>query len=431
MSISRFHYPLVFVGLFPLFIAMGCSESAEATKPVIIDPTPMDEMNNEINNEINDETNNVEEDEGSMNPVDTPVDTENSSEISLPETLFNYAVIDTPAHFEVESERFHQQQPLSSADNTPADNPITDEGATLGRVLFYDKNLSANRTVACASCHKPEQGFSDDRVLSVGFEGGLTARHSMGLTNARYYAAGQFFWDQRAATLEDQVLMPLQDQVEMGMTLEEVVARVEGAPYYPDLFQAAFGDTTVNTERISKALSQFIRSIVSTKSRYDVGRAQVAARSSDFPNFTPEENFGKFLFSSPPPRGGFACFVCHQGEGMVPVTATTNGLDAAITDRGYGEVTGLATDEGTFKAPSLRNIELTAPYMHDGRFATLEDVIDHYSDGVQPSPNLTGPLASFEFNMTDGEKAALVAFLKTLTDRELVEDPKFSDPFLN
>ena len=396
MSRYRFFCLLVAASLLPLSLPLGCSNSAEQT----------------------------------TSPDEVGVDPENTSTINLPETLYNYAIIDTPAHFEVESERFHQQQPLSSADNTPADNPITDEGATLGRVLFYDKNLSANRTVACASCHLPEQGFSDNRVLSVGFDGRKTERQSMGLTNARYYAAGHFFWDQRAATLEEQVLMPFLDEIEMGMTLETLVQRVEGGPYYPELFEAAFGDTTVTPERISRALSQFIRSMVSTNSRYDIGRAQVNARSDDFPNFTAEENLGKFLFSSPPPRGGFACFVCHQGEGMVPVMATTNGLDAEITDRGYGAVTGLASDEGTFKVPSLRNVELTAPYMHDGRFATLEEVIDHYSDGVQPAPNLTGPLARFEFNMTDTQKAALVAFLKTLTDRELIEDPKFSDPFV-
>lgn len=364
-------------------------------------------------------------------PKQNSPDSDNTSMISLPEELYNYSLIDTPSHFNYESERFHQQQPLSTADNTPANNPVTNEGATLGRVLFYDKNLSANRTVACASCHRAELGFSDNRVLSVGFDGGLTGRHSMGLTNARYYAAGQFFWDQRASTLEEQVLMPFQDQVEMGMTLETLVARVEGGPYYSPLFEAAFGDSSVSADRISKALAQFIRSIVSTKSRYDVGRAQVSARSEDFPNFTAEENLGKFLFSTPPGRGGFACFTCHQGEGMIPVEATTNGLDAEITDRGYGAVTGIATDEGTFKAPSLRNVELTAPYMHDGRFATLEDVIEHYSNGVQPAQNLNGPLAAFEFNMTSAEKSALVAFLKTLTDRELVEDPKFSDPFVD
>ena len=403
---------LVFVGMLPLALAAGCSES-EDQEPIVIDTDDRD-MSADVSIEKTDD-----------------FDPENVSMIELPETLDNYAVIETPAHFEVETERFHQQQPLSTTDNTPASNPITDQGATLGRVLFYDPNLSANRTVSCSSCHVAEHGFSDDRVLSVGFEGGDTGRHSMGLTNARYYVGGQFFWDQRAATLEEQVLMPFQDQVEMGMTLETLVERVEGARYYPSLFEAAFGDTEVTPERISKALAQFVRSIVSVNSRYDQGRAQVAARSADFPNFTAQENLGKFLFSSPPPRGGVGCFACHQGEGMVPATATTNGLDATITDAGYGEVTGLAVHQGTFKVPSLRNIELTAPYMHDGRFATLEEVIDHYSEGVQASPNLTGPLsASFQFNMTDDEKAALVAFLKTLTDRDLVEDPKFSDPFV-
>lgn len=411
---------LLLLSLIPLSLNVGCSESGE-TGPVVID---VDASTDAPNND------DVAEDQTNPNNTVVMVDPENTSEIALPATLDNYAVIEIPAHFNVESERFHQQQPLSTTDNTPANNPVTDAGATLGRVLFYDTNLSANRTVACASCHKPEQGFSDNRVLSVGFEGGLTARHSMGLTNARYYAGGEFFWDQRAATLEDQVLMPFQDQVEMGMTLETLVARVEGAPYYPDLFRAAFGDSQVSTDRISKALAQFIRSIVSTKSRYDIGRAQVSARSVDFPNFTPQENLGKFLFSSPPPRGGVACFVCHQGEGMVPVTATTNGLDATITDRGYGEVTGIATHDGTFKVPSLRNVELTAPYMHDGRLATLEDVVEHYSSGIKAAPNLTGPLVVGGLNLTKDEKTALVAFLKTLTDLEVVQDPKYSDPFV-
>ncbi|MCP4504287.1 MAG: cytochrome-c peroxidase [Deltaproteobacteria bacterium] len=336
-----------------------------------------------------------------------------------------------PAHFGVESEGFHGQLPVVQTDNTPADNPSTDLGATLDRVLFYDVSLSANRTVSCASCHKPDAGFSDDRILSKGFEDGDTGRHSMGLTNARYYGQGRFFWDQRAATLEEQVLMPFQDPVEMGMTLETLLARPKEASYYPALFNDAFGDEEITTDRMSKALAQFVRSMVSVDSKYDEGHAQVNARSVDFPNFTAEENLGKKLFSAPPPLGGFGCFACHQGEAFVPQLATSNGLDAAITDQGFGEVTANAADDGTFKVPSLRNIGLTAPYMHDGRFATLEDVIDHYSEGIQDSPNLSGPLfAARQFNMTPVEKSALVAFLHTLTDETLVNDPKFSDPFV-
>lgn len=437
MSTQRPILLLAFAGLLPLMFAVNCSSSDE-NGPLVVDTNnhsadvgpDAPQTNNSTNNTNNTANNNTTGTNGTNNGTTVEVDLENTSQITLPSTPFNYAVIETPAHFDVESEGFHQQQPLSSTDNTPADNPVTDAGATLGRVLFYDKNLSANRTTACASCHKAEQGFSDDRVLSVGFEGGNTGRHSMGLVNARYYGGGQFFWDQRAATLEDQVLMPFQDQVEMGMTLQTLVARVQGAPYYPELFTAAFGDTNVTSERISKALAQFVRSIVSTQSRYDEGRAQVNARSAAFPNFTASENLGKSLFINPPPRGGFGCFVCHQGEGMVPVVATSNGLDATVTDEGYGAVTGLPAHVGTFKVPSLRNIELTAPYMHDGRFATLDAVINHYSEGIQRSQNLSGPLPVGGYQMTVEEKKALVAFLKTLTDREVIRDPKFSDPFV-
>lgn len=349
--------------------------------------------------------------------------------------MFNYANPDIPAHFYVESEGMHGQLPLMDSDNTPANNPITDAGATLGRVLFYDVNLSANRTVSCASCHMQDKGFSDDRVLSLGFEEGETGRHSMGLTNARFYQQGQFFWDQRAATLEAQVLMPFQDPVEMGMTLASLESRAKEASYYPELFAAAFGDPEISTERMSLALAQFVRSILSTNSKYDTGRAMVANRSSDFPNFSELENAGKFLFVAGPGRGGFGCFVCHQGEGFVAQTAQSNGLDATTElDLGYGAVTERAEDAGTFKVPSLRNVALRAPYMHDGRFATLEAVIDHYSEGVQPSPNLGPPFFAGtdgvpQIDMSQQEKDALVAFLLTLTDDTLATDPKFSDPF--
>ncbi|MEE9359550.1 MAG: cytochrome c peroxidase [Hyphomicrobium sp.] len=348
------------------------------------------------------------------------------------EDSYNYANPDFPDHFRVESEGFHMQVPLLDSDNTPADNPTTNAGAALGRVLFYDENLSQNRTISCGSCHKQSTGFSDDRVLSIGFEGGSTKRHSMGLTNARFYQQGMFFWDQRAATLEDQVLMPFQDPVEMGMTLESLENRAQAADYYPALFEAAFGDDGITSERIARALAQFVRSMASYQSKYDEGRAMVNRRSDPFPNFTEQENRGKVLFVSPPPMGGFGCFACHQGEGFIAQRAVTNGLDANTAgDRGYGAISGFANDEGTFKTPSLRNVALRAPYMHDGRFATLHDVIDHYSDGVQPSPNVGPPLLrrGGQIRMSVQDKTAVKAFLETLTDASFTNDPKFSDPF--
>lgn len=355
-----------------------------------------------------------------------------SATLDLPAEPYNYADTEFPPHFHEETLGFAFQQSVLSDDTTPPDNPITDHGATLGRVLFYDKNLSANRTVACASCHVAELGFSDDRVFSEGFEGGLTERHSMGLVNARFYRSRSFFWDQRAETLEVQVLMPFQDEVEMGMTLEGLVARIEAGDYYPPLFEAAFGDPEVTPDRISKAIAQFVRSIVSFDSKYDEGRAQVPHRLASFPNFTAQENRGKWLFSNTPPNGGVACAFCHGGEAQLAIEATNNGLDPDhSTDRGYGGVTNRIADGSKFKVPSLRNVELRPPYMHDGRFATLEEVIEHYSENVQRNPNLGPPFIGLgSLRLSDGDKAALVAFLRTLTDHSVGADPKYLDPFV-
>lgn len=345
--------------------------------------------------------------------------------LNLPETPYNYANQDVPNHI--------LNDPAAMADdNTPFNNPVTDDGATLGRVLFYDKNLSKNRTIACASCHQQINGFADPLVLSDGFEGGKTGRHSMGLINARFYRNGQFFWDERAASLEAQVLMPMQDPVEMGMTLDSIVGRVASLPYYPELFDNAFGDDAVNTDRISRALAQYIRSIMSYQSRYDEGRAQVANPGQAFPNYTAQENQGKNLFFNPVLGG---CAGCHGTEAFAAPGPRNNGLDATNTaDAGVGGNTGNPNQEGLFKSPSLRNIALRAPYMHDGRFATLGEVIDHYSTDIQDNPNLSAPLRQPDqsikrMNFTAAEKAALIAFLNTLTDDAISVDDKFSDPF--
>lgn len=370
-----------------------------------------------------------EKDEG-MTPPETDV-------LNLPDTPFDYSSLNLPGHFTTNVPGQPLPTSINGTDNTPSDNLITDDGATLGRVLFYDKKLSSNGTIACASCHQQDKGFSDDAVLSLGFDGGTTGRHSMTLINARFYQRGRFFWDERAATLEEQVLMPFQDPVEMGMTLEQVVSTVEAQSYYPDLFEKAFGSPEVTSDRISKALAQFVRSIVSYSSRYDEGRSASPSPGANFPNFTDEENLGKNLFFQPVPNGGGGCFGCHTTEAFVSANPgpQNNGLDAISTDDlGAGAVFPNPIFVGRFKTTSLRNIELTAPYMHDGRFSTLEEVVEHYNSGIQNHPTLSPALQDpagnpVRLNLSDSQKQALVAFLKTLTDYSIATEEKWSDPF--
>lgn len=360
------------------------------------------------------------------------------SELNLPAEPYNYAVaVNLPDHFKINAPG-PLQTSVNGLDNAPLDNPVTDHGATLGRVLFYDKKLSANGRVSCASCHVQEAGFSDPQKLSKGFEGGLTRRHSMTLVNARFYQRGRFFWDERAVTLEQQVLQPFQDPVEMGVSLGELVRRVEEQPYYQRLFKNAFGDESVSADRIARALAQFVRSIISYQSRYDVGRAQVPNPNAPFPNFTPQENQGKQLFLQPVQNGGAGCFACHTTEAFVSanVGPQNNGLDSVSTsDRGAAETFPQQMQlTGAFKTGTLRNIALTAPYMHDGRFATLEQVVEHYNSGVKAHPNLAPPLRRPDgqpqrLNLSEGQKAALVAFMRTLTDESVALNPKWSNPF--
>ena len=337
----------------------------------------------------------------------------------LPATAANYANPVLPAHL--------LTQQIRAQDNTPGTNPTTNNGATLGRVLFYDKRLSANNTVSCSSCHQAAHGFSDPNRFSTGFAGGTTSRNSMGLTSARYYLRQNFFWDERAATLEDQVLLPIQNTTEMGMTLPELVTKIQAEPYYATLFSNAFGSPEVTSDRISKALAQFVRSIVSGSSKYDQGVPL------GFSNLTASENRGRGLF------GTAGCAACHGTDNFVPGNLIfNNGLENPYVDKGLGAVTGLASDEGFFKVPSLRNIELTAPYMHDGRFTTLEQVVEFYNSGVVNHPNLSPPLKNpggpgagqpRRLNLSAEQKADLVAFMKTLTDTSVTTDTKFQDPF--
>ncbi len=336
------------------------------------------------------------------------------------------------------------------------DNPITDHGVTLGRVLFYDTQLSANNTISCASCHKQEYGFSDNVAFSEGFEGELTFRNSMGFANAGFYAAENFFWDHRAATLEDQVLMPIQDPVEMGLTLDQLQSKIAGLDYYEPLFLNAFGTTQVTNDRIAKSLSQFVRAIYSFNTKYDRGIEMTQNIFEDFPNFTEQENIGKDIFNGKLTPGAIGtCATCHLPNAIpliaeIPLHEGANqvifsgaepdnvglDIDFNVADNGYGEFLDNPSFFGHFKTPSLRNIEVTGPYMHDGRFETLEDVVEHYSTEVLPHPTLSAHMKDGNgeprhLDLTPEEAAALVAFMKTLTDYELLNDVKYSNPFVD
>lgn len=354
--------------------------------------------------------------------------------LNLNLTAFNYAAPPLPAHFKGEE--------ADETDNTPSANPITDMGATLGRVLFYDTSLSANNTIRCASCHKQDRGFSDEARFSVGLSGEKTRRNSMTLINSRYYQSGRFFWDERAATLEEQVLMPIEDHVEMGLELPALVSRLEQLEYYPILFKYAFGSEEITARKTALALAQFIRSIVSYRSKFDqalidAGSPEVGEGMPLLPGLTAQENVGLDIFMRG--RKGATCQYCHGTPQLIAFEARNNGLSSAYADNGKGEVTGVSSDDALFKPPTLRNIALTAPYMHDGRFETLMDVVNHYDANVQRHPNLhfrlttvdDGPAGGppMRMNLSLDEKEALVAFLYTLTDPTIATDEKYSDPF--
>jgi cytochrome c peroxidase len=326
---------------------------------------------------------------------------------NLPHTPYNYANVPLPPHLAV------------MRTNIPRDNPITDHGATLGRVLFYDKRLSANDTTACATCHLQEYAFSDPEQFSTGFAGAKTPRNAMGLANGRFFQADHFFWDARVKALEELILLPIQSPIEMGSTLEQAVGKVAAAPFYPPLFAKAFGSPAVTPDRIARAMAQFIRAMVSYQSRFDAGIA------TGFRNFTGQERFGLQLFKAQRVR----CGLCHKTDTQILNFPRNNGLDLVYADKGVGATTGDGFDHGRFKPPSLRNVALTGPYMHDGRFATLQDVLKHYSSGIQSHKNLDSFLPEKGVNLTDRQRDAIEAFLHTLTDPAFINDPKFSDPF--
>jgi len=302
--------------------------------------------------------------------------------------------------------------------------------ATLGRVLFYDSHLSLNNAVSCESCHKQALAFADNVSFSTGYQGMQTKRNSLAVSNLS--SSGTLFWDGRENNVNDLALRPLTNHVEMGIEDANTLPQKLGAlSYYNDLFIKAFGDNQVTMIRISSALGTFINAISATNSRLDQfnkGNTSV---------FSALELEGKMLFDTK-----YNCASCHNGGGGIGGGGYTGGgfsfldigLDNSYADLGRGEVTGVSTDNGTFKVPDLHNVAITAPYMHDGRYKTLSEVLDHYSHNIQGSPNLDIRLRDntgnpIQMNISDQEKQAIIAFLNTLTDYTMMTDPKFSNPF--
>lgn len=346
-----------------------------------------------------------------------------------PDSLLNYA---------------NQQIPAYITRDNSAGNNITDKGAMLGRVLFYDKNLSVNNTVACASCHKQENAFSDTNIASAGVNAN-TERHVMRLVNARFANEVKFFWDERAASLEQQTTMPVRNHGEMGYSgengdesFDDLIIKLNNIGYYKELFTFVFGTEEITESKIQSCLAQFIRSIQSFDSRYDAGRTLAGADAPSFSNFTQEENRGKRLFLTAPVfdtfgnrlAGGLGCAACHKEPEF--------DIDPETLNNGVTDILGQpGTDTSITRAPSLRDLvkpdgTSNGPFMHTGEFSTLDAVLGHYNsipfnenldDRLNPSGHGT------RLNLTDEEISAVIAFLKTLSGNDIYVNEKWSNPF--
>ena len=338
---------------------------------------------------------------------------------NLPTPAFTYddAKLPLPNKF-----RDSRKDRIPFWDTTPLDNPTTDAGGTLGRVLFYDKRLSLSNTHSCSSCHQQAHGFASPTRFSEGIVGEPSRRNAMGLTEVRYSIFDHFFSDMRAGPLETLALMPIQDQLELGNSMPRVIEKLSATDFYPPLFSAAFGSPEITSDRIAKALAQFLRSLISYNSKIDAYTNPPDGQ--EFPPleavFTPQELIGRNVFLNS------NCGHCHTDDIQAAFEMRNNGLDEVFTDPGDGE--------GQFRPASLRNVAFTAPYMHDGRFATLRDVVEHYDHGVKNSQHLSLLLkdstdAPRKLNLTEEEKEGLIAFLNTMTDEQFLNDPRFSDPF--
>lgn len=341
----------------------------------------------------------------------------------------------------------NQGKPAYITKDNTIGNPITDKGATLGRVLFYDTNLSSNNTISCSSCHIQANAFGDVSIASDGVNG-TTTRHSMRLVNSRFSNENKFFWDERAATLELQTTQPIQNHAEMGFSgssgdgnIGTLITKLQKIDYYKELFKYTFGSEEITENKIQLALAQFIRSIQSFDSKYDVGRALVANDNQPFSNFTAQENQGKNLFLTPPVfnalgsriSGGVGCVACHAApEFDIDPNTRNNGI--------IGVLNGTGIDITNTRAPSLRNLvkldgTTNGPMMHTGNLATLQNVIGHYGTinrapgNTNLDPRLTPNGFGQQLNLTATEVNALIAFLKTLSGTNVYVDAKWSSPF--
>ena len=315
----------------------------------------------------------------------------------------------------------------------PADNPMTVEGVELGRYLFYEKKLSGDNTMSCASCHFPESSFSDPNQYSTGIDGIQGNRQSMALINMGW--ENFFFWDGRKTTLEEQIIDPVINPIEMHESWKNAVSKLNLDMNYRNRFFRAFGEEGIDSVKAAKAIAQFIRTMISGQSKFDVmykfenGITLNATEQTIFQTIDNEEWAGYDLFKS---LNGADCFHCHNGPLMRVKKFSNNGLlPNSFNDLGRAAVTNNPEDNYKFKVPTLRNIALTAPYMHDGRFTTLDEVIEHYSSGIHMSPTID-PL--IEFGSQGGvqldaqEKYLLKKFLLTLTDENFINNPNFKDP---
>ncbi len=301
----------------------------------------------------------------------------------------------------------------------PADNPMTVEGISLGRKLFYDNILSANNTMNCGSCHQLNNYFIDgNKALSVGIDNIAGTRNSMPLFNIGYSTS--FFWDGGAKDLESQVVGPITNKIELHETLENVISKLQNHPEYPTLFKKAFGSDIVSSKHIMQAIAQFERTLLSADSKFDKWRRNEVTLSD-------AENRGMLVYTDPS-KGD--CTHCHSfGSTFTDFEFRNTGLDSIPVDKGRALITLNSLDEGKFKTPSLRNIAFTAPYMHDGRFTNLQQCIEHYNKNFKYTKNLAPELKTAVKNrMTEQDVTDLVAFLETLTDTACIHNPNFDKP---